>query len=1496
MSDNRCEQKVNVGFFRPVDVKRRKGVDHPSSVDAVSHIELIDFYYGKGEDGNLRIFRDADGRHETRKEDVESEIEAGISFHEESALLDCSFPTLAGMGGEIVSRNIFRCGYYWKTLAIVLASFIAENRDKGERVLYLNCHEELGYLFYLTIKKVLDDCEMELPDWSELTFKDYKYIVVYGYGEKYRNSLDFFINKRAKLSPDVKIYVEVNYLLYFAKKRMSLEERNWCRDHIRVVGGKDCKENDFQRFIDTSQDLIEEAVSSGNRTKKEIAEWIRNCHFYKSKEFGSLFFREDGEIFFPLYLYDGNINLIQGDEGRLSYYPKTEMTKEKAAELIKDMAQACLPLITGKLDVPEKFEVNGDEKFMRFLQRCEFLLYQATYAPLRLDFLLNYGSVRDVIYTIGYDKNKQVLDCKAIDILLGIASCEILQLNVEDLDVEDNNTRRIYFLQQDGGKDSALRTLSRFQNKCHSEDVVVSVARSEERSNLSDANVIAGGKNLFNKIYSFSRQHGNVKFVYFISMAQESAQHSNGVVIWSKYKFTLFELQIISNLLSILFSAIESRLLKKECQKAQVQSAIGSIMSRNGSHNIGSHVLAALSHNVGTMPDDRVLYQYIQQRMDYIATATTDFPAWRQPTMLVSGMMRQFLIQRHLLDHIAGSEGLRAYQFQNRSLAPRQDRTIRIHIRRIKDNINNWANEGFLDSSVLEDKEKTVSFIRYGGQENSYNALKDNKDVAVAIPGGVVGQHAFYTIVENIVRNAAKHDWAKVAKKNSNSSESDSGNPNKEIYNLELYIDFRDNPKDGVVEFRVWTCVTENSSKIVHAQQDTKNEKNVIAEITKKICQCFIDSEGELRKENWGIAEMRISAGYLRNCDIADIGGLNNYERLGANNATMKIIRPVEVSLPDGTSALGYRFDLYKPRELLVVLPEYCNPSEDVLERVNKNANQYGVWIKRESELIKEADLSFSYVLFDSFDINNEYRQCLPFRVIASKIVANEVKQGGSVSGIKCSGGSWDSARRLIPETGSPLFRYLDDARGSSDIQKLAGDANKAKQTCDDLLDRVYGIWMAHITKKNQTCLAIDILGGGGEKKSLVTKIDLLRFVLENSFNAAAKSFLESGYGKYKSTQGESSNSEGIFEKVLNDMVSMKPREVTIGKVMVDHTSTDGIAMMAILCRQLKEWFGRLYGKTMLAKRRHDEFISSRGYSEFIKYICGPILDQAEVFLAKYEEEYSTLPEGFKVKADRTGGSWPVTIHCGVQDISVEFSSDDTKRKKLYNEGHVCYFRHSPGAAGDIRNYLEPLSGSQSYLGAFVALRDSLVNHTVSVNDERFVTTLVENATMRILIIDERVSDFMDDHEEVYNKLGGLGVSVKDDEDQEVLDLFESINAHDDEKLDKVMDSTISGVALKEFEILIIHQGIIDKLFNGHEDVDVVKEFLKALIKRMHYVVVTTGRGSPANIPDEARVLPYSVIKDTLLKCYPEKMILVGAVMNILPVRNQKATKNKKGK
>lgn len=39
-----------------------------------------------------------------------------------------------------------------------------------------------------------------------------------------------------------------------------------------------------------------------------------------------------------------------------------------------------------------------------------------------------------------------------------------------------------------------------------------------------------------------------------------------------------------------------------------------------------------------------------------------------------------------------------------------------------------------------------------------------------------------------------------------------------------------------------------------------------------KLAKEFV-SEGRLRKEDWGLAEMKISAGYLMSRDIRDIGG-----------------------------------------------------------------------------------------------------------------------------------------------------------------------------------------------------------------------------------------------------------------------------------------------------------------------------------------------------------------------------------------------------------------------------------------------------------------------------------------------------------------------------------------------------------------------------------------------------------------------------------------------
>ena len=482
-------------------------------------------------------------------------------------------------------------------------------------------------------------------------------------------------------------------------------------------------------------------------------------------------------------------------------------------------------------------------------------------------------------------------------------------------------------------------------------------------------------------------------------------------------------------------------------------------MSRNGSHNIGSHVLAALSHNVGTMPDDRVLYQYIQHRMDYIATATTEFPTWRQPVLFVSSVMKQFMMQKHLLNFISRSEGLSAYQFQNSALtATTQPNTIRIHIRRVHNDVVDWEGRGAYSKSEYD------NFVSY--MDEDPHSLE--KDVYVAIPGGIVGQHAFYTILENILRNAAKHEWATAHNKKDH---------------LDLYVDFRDNPVSGKVEFQIW-----NDRAGKTDSKDEGDNKEDITKIVEKLearmtCR-FIDPDGQLRKENWGLAEMRISAGFLIGSDVSLIGGI------GVDDKEMlSLIRPVTIKNCEGRDCLGYRFDLYKPKELLIVLPDEVTSgeipkfSEKTVEKLNALLAQYGINVISETKAKDSKGLAYSYVLFDKFNGKIQGTYNLPFRVLYTtekRGMTNEQEDACAIAKYKGS--------------------FKDVISGLEGLS-AQGEGSAARAFAYGVLELVYSSWVKHVINQRRDitgphALVVDMKDDGGGGKSLFANANLLYFVL----------------------------------------------------------------------------------------------------------------------------------------------------------------------------------------------------------------------------------------------------------------------------------------------------------------------------------------------------------------------------------------------------------------
>lgn len=926
---------------------------------------------------------------------------------------------------------------------------------------------------------------------------------------------------------------------------------------------------------------------------------------------------------------------------------------------------------------------------------------------------------------------------------------------------------------------------------------------------------------------------------------------------------------------------------------ASVRAAIGSIMSRNGSHNLGSHVLAALADNVGTMPDDKVLYQYIQHRMDYIATATTDFPAWRQPTMFLGSMMKTFLSQRHLLDNIAGSEGLRAWKFQGRNANKRGDvATIKFHIRK-------------------NENGRIVELLKYdcdGGK-----MLLDG-DVSIAVPGGTVGQHAFFTIIENVIRNAAKHDWSSPPLK----TRKIKFRGKDIIGNLEVFIDFKDIPEEGNVEFTIFT----NMSDANDVEADSHGKTTLFKSLSKALNMQFIDEEGKMRKENWGIAEMKISAGYLQGREPDVIGGLDGTSNKASEDATKfgkDIIAPTKIKI-GRIYHLGYKFKVPKSRTLLVVVN---NEPKNLDDKIKRELASHGVYIASSKNAARSnADNSFEFVLMDSFT-KERLNWRLPFRVVCMDL-----------------GGCCERTRNHVAELLGRSEKNTDEI--ATILAERCGDENYVSTLITD----VCASWSRYLKKIRginallNLVVSTEINKSSHSGQSLVNASAAVRFVFEEGISKAVESFYRL---KKRSTTKESIKVWREADRAI--------RHISNQTQALDASICQSDAgIRQLLIKQISLWLTN-YDKDKIpsvwayivevrkgsyeAHRADTKTFVDHPFKMFIDYLV-EVCSQAKGYLGQYAEEIATLPGGFSTEPKR-GESSP-RLFKGEEKWDAAGLNICIGDVELKNGDVIEYYRHFIPRTGredtndppqfvtdpfcDTKNlYVEPLSGTQSYLTQLQSLSE-LSTVLAKVTARRLLQAkLVECALLRILIIDERVSRFVKNHSDLTLATFALmNISVADD--KLITDELES-KEHEQKplngncfaetlaytprglvKLDAcgvdalrtaIMENNKDQIdslknryqAFKDkFDILIIHQGILDKWFKGLvNDGKKMSDLYDSFKKVFPYVIITTGRGTPANIPNMARVLPFSTIETTLFRKYPEKLVLVDAIMNILPIR-----------
>lgn len=352
-----------------------------------------------------------------------------------------------------------------------------------------------------------------------------------------------------------------------------------------------------------------------------------------------------------------------------------------------------------------------------------------------------------------------------------------------------------------------------------------------------------------------------------------------------------------------------------EISKQARNASLSQVLSRTMSHNLGSHSLNAFAtedgmrkqferlealigkktllpgHIVGVdnAPLDlsdlskhrRELLarynNYLRERMDFLADITTAVPAFETRTHFKDDLLKGFAENRLLTTTIAGSPGFDYC----------------------------WKPE-----------------------------LGEGKDdVLVAIPSDVLGRHAFYIILENIVRNSAKHG----------------GHGEGVTYTVEL------KPMTGKHADLLKVTIKDNKTTRLHSahpaflELDADERKKadtvekLVGERNKNIEAKVLGDDGRVREGAWGMLEMKACAAYLRCVPLEELDETKYHPREKADDPLeSREALPLLEAVGD-EKGFGYAFYVSRPKDVMVVGEDKGELFPALVQGQKEVLSEYGI-------------------------------------------------------------------------------------------------------------------------------------------------------------------------------------------------------------------------------------------------------------------------------------------------------------------------------------------------------------------------------------------------------------------------------------------------------------------------------------------------------------------------------------------------------------------------
>lgn len=467
--------------------------------------------------------------------------------------------------------------------------------------------------------------------------------------------------------------------------------------------------------------------------------------------------------------------------------------------------------------------------------------------------------------------------------------------------------------------------------------------------------------------------------------------------------FIFRQLNKIREIASFIRSRYTSDILRKTRIESE-KSAKSAIMSRNMSHNLGSHVMAYLKQKLGSVasilnptsevlkylyPSDSVQVRdvelpflvgvgrflgYLQERQDYIATISTDYIPSGAPVNLKDAIYDELnpdlRYMRHkkspeknrpmniLLDYIAKSEGL-----------------SRENMVTSGNNIYSTENDilfGFV-RYYFEDKTIKKSIFGQGltqktmGSDN--DALSVMRKINFNLPGGLIGRQAVFSIIENLIRNAAKHGDI-------------CGNL---CFTFDV-LDAANLESELALDSRIgedWLPLYLNASDrnlyyIFTITDNLKYPASLAEKLRIGLEEDYVDPiTGVMKESNKGLKEIRISASWLRGETDESL-----YQKYGHPNSSLLLpLVGIEVTKTD--NHLRYLFALRKNHSVAILMEglnstdlaifDYLGKDSPVEWTLCKTIADYKVRYKKEC---------FRYIIVPNQQSYESIRPYAPNRVI----------------------------------------------------------------------------------------------------------------------------------------------------------------------------------------------------------------------------------------------------------------------------------------------------------------------------------------------------------------------------------------------------------------------------------------------------------------------------------------------------------------------------------